>query len=62
MGVTQPARGLAALQPAVYELCGLGRNAPLAGQLDSSLLAFLALLALVLFHLGKEYSIFLPVA
>ena len=22
MGVTQPARGLAALQPAVYELCG----------------------------------------
>ena len=24
MGVTQPARGLAALQPAVYELCGLG--------------------------------------
>ena len=23
MGVTQPARGLAALQPAVYELCGL---------------------------------------
>lgn len=24
VGVTQPARGLAALQPAVYELCGLG--------------------------------------
>jgi len=23
VGITQPARGLAALQPAVYELCGL---------------------------------------
>ena len=24
MGVTQPARGLATLQPAVYEFCGIG--------------------------------------
>ena len=27
MGVTQPARGLAALQPAVYELCGVAGRA-----------------------------------
>jgi len=32
VGVTQPARGLAALQPAVYELCGLEHLAQGGGQ------------------------------